>query len=62
MPPVYHPRMTFAPSRVTDLLAEARLAIDPVDADLLLAHTLGKSRTWLFAHADDAVEIGRAHV
>ena len=55
MPPVYHPRMTFAPSRVTDLLAEARLAIDPVDADLLLAHALGKSRTWLFAHADDAV-------
>lgn len=47
--------MTLAPSRVTDLLAEARLAIDPVDADLLLAHALAKSRTWLFAHADDAV-------
>ena len=47
--------MTLAPSRVADLLAEARLAIDPVDADLLLAHALAKSRTWLFAHADDAV-------
>lgn len=37
------------------LLARARDLIDPADAALLLAHALGKPRSWLFAHADDAV-------
>jgi release factor glutamine methyltransferase len=37
------------------LLARARDLIDPADAALLLAHALGKSRSWLFAHADDAL-------
>lgn len=41
---------------VSDLLARARAAIDPVDADILLAHALGRSRSWLFAHADAAVD------
>ncbi len=40
---------------VTDLLAHARGSIDAVDAEILLAHALGKSRSWLFAHADDAL-------
>jgi release factor glutamine methyltransferase len=26
-----------------------------IDAELLLAHALGRDRTWLFAHADDAL-------
>ena len=39
---------------VARLLARARDLIDPADAALLLAHALGKSRSWLFAHADDA--------
>jgi release factor glutamine methyltransferase len=37
------------------LLARARDLIDPADAALLLAHALGKPRSWLFAHADDAL-------
>ncbi|MFN3703922.1 peptide chain release factor N(5)-glutamine methyltransferase [Thermomonas sp.] len=53
--------MTNASSRVAGLLAEARLAIDPVDADLLLAHVLDKPRTWLFVHAEDAVAPADAH-
>ena len=40
---------------VARLLARARDLIDPADAALLLAHALGKSRSWLFAHADDAL-------
>ncbi|WP_330946245.1 peptide chain release factor N(5)-glutamine methyltransferase [Thermomonas sp. LB-4] len=39
---------------VARLLARARDLIDPADAALLLAHALGESRSWLFAHADDA--------
>ena len=35
------------------LLLAARARIDAVDAELLLVHVLGKSRSWLFAHADD---------
>lgn len=40
---------------VDTLLRTARLQVDAFDADLLLAHTLGRSRGWLFAHRDDAV-------
>lgn len=43
------------PGTVAQLLAHARREIDGVDAELLLAHALGKSRSWLFAHADDLV-------
>ena len=42
------------------LLARARDLIDPADAALLLAHALGKPRSWLFAHADDV--LGEADV
>jgi len=30
-------------------------ALDPVDAQVLLAHVLGRNRAWLVAHADDAL-------
>lgn len=47
--------MTNTPSSIAELLAYARSAIDGVDAELLLAHTLDKNRSWLFAHAEDPV-------
>ncbi|MFD0724102.1 peptide chain release factor N(5)-glutamine methyltransferase [Lysobacter brunescens] len=31
-------------------------ALDAADAELLLAHVLGRSRSWLYAHRDDQVE------
>ena len=30
--------------------------LDRIDAELLLAHCLGRSRAWLYAHADQAVD------
>ncbi|GAA4998332.1 peptide chain release factor N(5)-glutamine methyltransferase [Pseudoluteimonas lycopersici] len=47
--------MTPAPSNVAALLVQARQRLDAADADLLLAHVLGRSRTWLLVHADDAI-------
>jgi release factor glutamine methyltransferase len=41
---------------VATLLAVARARIDAVDAEWLLAHALGRSHGWLYAHADDAVD------
>lgn len=41
---------------VDALLRAARLRVDAVDADVLLAHVLGRARAWLFAHRDDAVD------
>jgi len=35
--------------------ASARL-VERIDADLLLEHVLGRSRSWLLAHADDAMK------
>ncbi len=37
---------------VAGQLARARGRIDAVDAEILLAHALGRPRGWLFAHAD----------
>ena len=42
-------------STVDGLLRAARARIDAVDAQWLLAHALGRSTAWLYAHADDAV-------
>ncbi|QWP78818.1 peptide chain release factor N(5)-glutamine methyltransferase [Lysobacter sp. K5869] len=42
--------------RVDALLRAARARIEPAEAELLLAHALGRSRSWLFAHDDHAVE------
>ena len=48
------------PATVRRLLEAARPALDPAEAEVLLAHALGRSRAWLFAHADDPVEAGAA--
>jgi release factor glutamine methyltransferase len=43
-------------SSVADALAHARaLGIDRLDAQLLLGHQIGQSRSWLIAHGDDAL-------
>jgi release factor glutamine methyltransferase len=43
-------------SSVADALARARaLGIDRLDAQLLLGHQIGQSRSWLIAHGDDAL-------
>ena len=46
--------MTAAPETVETLLPQAA-AIDRVDAEWLLAHSLQTPRSWLFAHSGDAV-------
>ena len=45
-----------SPHRIDALLARARARIGRADAELLLAHALGKSRSWLFAHGDDVID------
>lgn len=57
MPAMTDPR---AAPTVRRLLDVARGRIDPDEAGLLLAHALGQSRGWLFAHGSDAVEAGPA--
>lgn len=49
------PAMTPAEATVATLLAGARGRIEATDASVLLAHALGRSRTWLLAHGDDEV-------
>jgi release factor glutamine methyltransferase len=44
------------PIRIDAALRQARDRLDAVDAELLLAHVLGKSRSWLFAHGDDVLD------
>ena len=53
--PRYHFGMDPLPQTVAGLLALGRRCLDAADADLLLAHALGRSRAWLLAHADDAI-------
>ena len=52
--------MNRLPHTIAGLLAQARRRIDPADADLLLAHALGRSRTWLLAHGDDGITAAEA--
>jgi release factor glutamine methyltransferase len=40
--------------------AVARSGLAPIDAQVLLAHALGVARTWLIAHAGDALSAGDA--
>lgn len=47
--------MTDSPETVGELLASARGVMEDADAEILLAHALGKGRSWLFAHADEPV-------
>jgi len=44
--------------RIDEALRAARQRIDAADAEILLAHALGASRGWLFAHATDALPAG----
>jgi release factor glutamine methyltransferase len=56
----YHSPMDPLPDTVSGLLARARPRLGPAEAELLLAHALGRSRSWLLAHADDAIAAGDA--
>ncbi|MDH5833151.1 peptide chain release factor N(5)-glutamine methyltransferase [Luteimonas kalidii] len=47
---------TSEPITARRLLADARARIDLADAQALLAHALGRDRSWLFAHADDPLQ------
>lgn len=51
----YHFPMNPVSTSVATILRQARDRIDPAEAELLLAHALGHSRTWLLAHADDGI-------
>ena len=42
--------------RIADALRAARARVDAADAELLLAHVLGASRGWLFAHGEEALQ------
>jgi release factor glutamine methyltransferase len=44
------------PVRIDDVLRDARARVEPADAEWLLAHVLGKSRSWLYAHGDDLLD------
>jgi release factor glutamine methyltransferase len=46
--------------RIDRLLAAARTRVERADAELLLAHVLGKPRSWLFAHGDEMLDAGDA--
>ncbi len=41
---------------VAALLRRAASRVDAADAALLVAHALGRTRTWLYAHGDDVVD------
>ena len=40
-------------SRIDTSLREARAFTEPGEAELLMAHVLGRSRSWLYAHGDE---------
>ena len=56
MPAAYHLPVSELLPTVGSLLAGAAALIDPVDAQLLLAHALGRDRGWLYAHGRDPVD------
>lgn len=43
-------------TRIDATLRAARPGTEPGDAELLLAHVLGRSRSWLYAHGDDELD------
>src|SRR3970282_2164549 len=48
-------------ARIDALLRAARAAsCEPGEAELLLAHALGRPRSWLYAHGEDEVDAGVA--
>ena len=42
-------------ARIDALLRAARARVEPGEAEWLLSHVLGKSRSWLYSHGDDAL-------
>lgn len=48
--------MTDIASQLKQAVAEVGGGLDRIDAEFLLAHCLGRSRSWLYAHADQALE------
>jgi release factor glutamine methyltransferase len=56
--PAYHVAMTRSDPipTVRALLDQASAQLDPADAQLLLAHALGRDRAWLYAHDRDPVD------
>lgn len=42
-------------ARIDALLRAARSRVEPGEAEWLLSHVLGKSRSWLYSHGDDAL-------
>ena len=47
--------MTSPPANIARALRSAAARIGMIDAEALLLHVLGRPRSWLFAHATDAV-------
>lgn len=43
-------------TRIDALLRDASTRTDPADASLLLAHALGRPRSWLYAHGSEGVD------
>lgn len=43
-------------ARIDATLRAARAGTEPGEAELLLAHVLGRSRTWLYAHDDEELD------
>ncbi|MCA1714532.1 MAG: peptide chain release factor N(5)-glutamine methyltransferase [Gammaproteobacteria bacterium] len=43
-------------ARMDALLRDARMRLDGAEAELLLAHALGRPRAWLYAHGSDRVD------
>ncbi|QOY62300.1 peptide chain release factor N(5)-glutamine methyltransferase [Lysobacter sp. H21R4] len=43
-------------ARIDSILREARAGTGAGEAELLLAHALGRSRTWLYAHGDEELD------
>lgn len=57
----YDAQVTTSPDRQLDaLLRDAGERIDPVDAQWLLGHALGKPRSWLYAHGDGIADVALA--
>ena len=47
-------------ARIDALLRAARARVAPGEAEWLLSHVLGKSRSWLVAHGDDGLDAAAA--
>ncbi|MGY1425578.1 peptide chain release factor N(5)-glutamine methyltransferase [Lysobacter sp. A289] len=43
-------------ARIDHTLRAARSGTEPGEAELLLAHVLGRPRSWLYAHGDDSLD------